>query len=76
MVWILWVDWWMARLPLFPESPLEVLLLAVFPVDLHVKSVTELAEIEAHKRLAARGETFGWPLPPDYAKVNVVESNE
>ncbi|KAJ1548091.1 hypothetical protein HK096_005340 [Nowakowskiella sp. JEL0078] len=30
---------------------------------------TQAAKLEAHKRLAERGETFGWPLPPDYALV-------
>ncbi|TPX36986.1 hypothetical protein SmJEL517_g00883 [Synchytrium microbalum] len=29
--------------------------------------VCDAAKIEAHRRLAARGETFGWPLPPSYS---------
>ncbi|TPX46908.1 hypothetical protein SeMB42_g03521 [Synchytrium endobioticum] len=28
---------------------------------------TDAAKIEAHRRLASRGESFRWPLPPDYA---------
>ncbi|KAJ3053147.1 hypothetical protein HK097_004949 [Rhizophlyctis rosea] len=29
-------------------------------------SPKQAAKIEAHKRLAERGETFGWPLPANY----------
>ncbi|KAJ3107990.1 hypothetical protein HDU97_002570 [Phlyctochytrium planicorne] len=31
------------------------------------KSPTELAKEEAHRRLLSRGESLGWPLPPNYA---------
>ncbi|KAI8809942.1 hypothetical protein BJ742DRAFT_852420 [Cladochytrium replicatum] len=27
---------------------------------------TDIAKAEAHRRLAARGEEFAWPLPPGY----------
>ncbi|TPX63272.1 hypothetical protein SpCBS45565_g06709 [Spizellomyces sp. 'palustris'] len=30
---------------------------------------TEAAKLEAHRRLAERGETFGWPFPADYGLV-------
>lgn len=36
----------------------------------------EVARLEAHKRLAERGEKFGWPLPADYALVEVKEARE
>ncbi|KAI9342383.1 hypothetical protein BDR26DRAFT_859731 [Obelidium mucronatum] len=29
------------------------------------KSPSQVAKIEAHKRIAESGETFGWPLPPN-----------
>ncbi|KAJ3022329.1 UNVERIFIED_CONTAM: hypothetical protein HDU68_009197 [Siphonaria sp. JEL0065] len=29
------------------------------------KSPSQVAKIEAHKRLSESGEAFGWPLPPD-----------
>jgi len=38
------------------------------PVSTSNAVVTKIQEarIEAHKRLAERGETFGWPLPAGY----------
>ncbi|KAJ3398681.1 hypothetical protein CcCBS67573_g10631 [Chytriomyces confervae] len=30
------------------------------------KTVTQVAKIEAHKRLAESGENFGWPFPPGF----------
>ncbi|KAJ3189806.1 hypothetical protein HDU85_000090 [Gaertneriomyces sp. JEL0708] len=35
---------------------------------------TETAKLEAHRRLAERGETFGWPFPADYGLVKAVEA--
>ncbi|KAJ3089702.1 hypothetical protein HK102_005716 [Quaeritorhiza haematococci] len=32
-------------------------------------TLSHASKVEAHKRLAERGETFGWPFPPDYALV-------
>ncbi|KAI8619444.1 hypothetical protein BC830DRAFT_1104321 [Chytriomyces sp. MP71] len=29
------------------------------------KSPSQAAKIEAYRRIAESGETFGWPLPPD-----------
>ncbi|KAI9100458.1 hypothetical protein DFS34DRAFT_614656 [Phlyctochytrium arcticum] len=33
------------------------------------QSPMEAATVEAHRRLAERGETFGWPFPADYGLV-------
>lgn len=36
-------------------------------------SIEDRARVEAHRRMALKGEKFGWPLPPDYALVEVVK---
>lgn len=36
-------------------------------------SIEDRARLEAHKRMALKGEKFGWPLPPDYALVEIVQ---
>ena len=38
-----------------------------------IYSPSDAAKIEAHRRLASRGESFGWPLPPSYADKSVKE---
>ncbi|KAI8817393.1 uncharacterized protein EV422DRAFT_570734 [Fimicolochytrium jonesii] len=41
----------------------------VFQIYSPKVSVTDAAKLEAHRRMAARGETFGWPFPADYSLV-------
>jgi hypothetical protein len=48
-----------------------ILILAFAHYGRYETSSDRLAVIEAHRRLAQRGETFGWPFPPDYCQVEI-----
>ena len=39
------------------------------------KSLDDYTKEEAQKRMAARGETFGWPFPPDYCVLKDHQKN-
>ncbi|KAJ3226849.1 hypothetical protein HK099_003961 [Clydaea vesicula] len=55
-------------------GPFIIFFLAEYYSPKH--SIVEEAKIEAQKRMAMRGETFGWPFPANYALVEVRKEGE
>ncbi|KAI9014180.1 ESSS subunit of NADH:ubiquinone oxidoreductase-domain-containing protein [Hyaloraphidium curvatum] len=67
-------EWWEA--PIYTGFVGGVVVFAYLYSKKPDHKPTVWARVEAERRLEERGETFGWPFPPNYRKDKAVQGRE